>query len=112
MSINLVPKLTQTATKVVTTRNQYGDLVYGSTSSIDCLYRDISDLTRGNANREEVEIDGLFWTGPTNALNKGDIYAIDGVYYRVERVIIARDRLRTNTIKFYKAEVTKQRQVS
>jgi len=112
MSINLVPKLTQQATKYATTRNQYGDDVFGATTTMACLYRDISDLSRGNSNREEVNIDGLLWFGPSVVINKADIFSVNSQFYRVERVIVARDRLRTNTIKFYKCEVSKTRQVS
>lgn len=113
MSIDFTTKLTQTCSKVAVTRNQYGDVVYGATTSnIKCLYRDISTLSRGNANREEVQLDGLFWLDNDQSPAKGDIYVLDGEYLRIERVIIARDRLSSNTVQFYKCEVTKQRQIS
>lgn len=109
----LTMKLTQTASKIATTRNEYGDDVWGAAEAdIPCLYRDISTLSRRNSNREEVEIDGLLWFDADRTVNKADIYLIGTEYFRVEKVIIARDRLRSNTIQFIKCEVTKQRQVS
>ena len=111
--INITPKLTQTAYKVSTTRNQYGDSVWGATgSAIPCLYRDISTLGQSSGNREEVTIDGLLWLDNDQTVNKADIYLIDGEYYRIERIVEARDRLSTNSVAFYKCEVTKQRQIS
>jgi hypothetical protein len=107
----LTPKLTQTASKVAETTNEDGDIVYGATTSVACLYRDISTLQR-DANREYVEIDGLLWFDADNVPAKGDMYLLDGQYLRIERVIVARDRLHTNAIQFHKCEVTKQRQIS
>ena len=111
--IDITPKLTQTAYKVTTTRNQYGDSVWGSLSSaIPCMYRDISTLGQSSGNREEVTLDGLFWLDSDQAVNKADIYKIGTEYIRIERVIPARDRLRSNTVHWHKCEVTKQRQIS
>jgi hypothetical protein len=111
--INITPKLTQTCYKVSTTRNQYGDSVWGATgSAIPCMYRDISTLGQSSGNREEVTLDGLFWLDNDQTVNKADIYKIGTEYIRIERVIQARDRLRGNTLAFIKCEVTKQRQIS
>ncbi len=112
MSISMDDKLVETATKIVTSQNEYGDIVYGSTSSSPCLYRDISQLTRG-ANREEVNLDGILWFGASEDVNRGDIYnhPSEG-FLRIERVIRAKRLLTTNALMFVKCEVTKQRQVS
>jgi hypothetical protein len=111
--INITPKLTQTAYKVSTSRNQYGDSVWGATgSAIPCLYRDISTLGQSSGNREEVTLDGLFWLDNDQTVNKADIYKIGTEYIRIERVVEARDRLRGNAVAFIKCEVTKQRQIS
>jgi len=112
--IDITPKLTQTCYKVNASRNQYGDSTWSSvgTTAIPCLYRDISTLGQSSANREEVTLDGLFWLDSDQTVNKADIYKIGTEYIRIERVIPARDRLRSNTVAFYKCEVTKQRQIS
>lgn len=108
----LTAKLTQTATKVAVTRNEYGDTVYGPTSTTNCLYRDISILQQAGQ-REEVNFDGLLWFDASESVAKGDIYQLDSSeYVRIEKVIRAKDLLRSNTVQFIKCEVTKQRQVS
>lgn len=112
MGIDLTGKLVQTATKIATSRNEYGDIIYGATSSSPCLYRDISTLNRGVGNREQVSIDGLLWFGATETVAKGDMYQLDGVYYRIERVINADRRVIDNSRQFIKCEVSKQRQIS
>lgn len=110
----LTPKLTQSAYKVTTTRNEYGDINFNSTASdaTACLYRDISYITRGNQNKEEILIDGYLWFDGTITLSKGDIYQLNGEYFRIERITKGKDLLRTNQVDFYKCEVTKQRQIS
>lgn len=112
MSISLDDKLVETATKITVTRNEYGDVVYGATSSSACLYRDISLLQR-QTNREEVNIDGLLWFGASENVERGDIYLHpDEGYLRIERVTRAKRLVADNTLQFIKCEVTKQRQVS
>ena len=109
----LTAKLTQTAYRISTTRNVYGDDTWGATSAaIPCLYRDISILSRGNVNRDEVDIDGQLWFDSDQTIEKGETYLIGTEYFRIEKVIIARDRLRDNEIRFIKCEVTRQRQIS
>lgn len=111
MGIDLDDKLVQTATKIAVTRNEYGDTNYGATSSSACLYQDIS-LLNESGNRENVTLDGLLWFGASESVAKGDIYLLDGVYLRIERILIARRRVADNAVKFIKCEVTKQRQIS
>lgn len=110
--IGLTDKLVETATKVVTTHNEDGDIVYGNTSTSDCLYRDISNLDRGG-NMETVSIDGYLWFDADETVARGDIYyhSSEG-YLRIERVTRAKRLVADNALKFIKCEVTKQRQVS
>lgn len=112
MPIDLDAKLVETATKYVTTRNEYGDTVYGPTSSSACLYRDISQLGQ-TTNREEVTLDGILWFGASENVAKGDIYhhSSEG-FLRIQRVIKAKRLVADNALKFIKCEVTKQRQLS
>ena len=112
MSIDLDAKLVETASKVVVTRNEYGDTVYGTTSNSACLYRDISSLGQ-SSNREEVVLDGILWFGASENVVKGDIYyhSSEG-YLRIQRVIKAKRLVADNSLQFIKCEVTKQRQIS
>lgn len=108
----LTPKLVQSCRKVTKTRNDYGDIEYGATTVLSCLYRDISSLQIGNANREEVDVDGMFWFEPDSGVARGDIILFEGEYFRIEKIIKARARLSDNTVHFLKCEVMRQRQVS
>lgn len=112
MSIDLAAKLVETATKIVTTINEDGDVNYGSGSATPCLYRDISSLAQVQ-NRSEVNIDGLLWFGPTEDVSRGDIYyhPSEG-YLQIERVTRAKRLVADNTTQFIKCEVTRQRQIS
>lgn len=112
MPIDLDARLVETASKVAVTRNEYGDTVYGTTTSVNCLYRDISSLSR-SANREDVVIDGLLWFSATEAVERGDIYyhSSEG-YLRIVKVIKAKRLVADNSQQFIKCEVAKQRQIS
>lgn len=105
------PKLTRTATKITVTRNGFGDVVYGATSSSPCLYRDISILENNN-NLESVNVDGYMWFGANEVLAKGDVYLLGSKYYRIEKITAGRDLLLDDAIRFYKCEVMEWRQVS
>lgn len=108
----LTAHLVQSAYKVSYGRNEYGDTNYTSASTASpCMYRDISSIAL-SANREDIQLDGLLWFDADETVAKGDIYLLGTEYLRIERVIIARSRLRANDIEFYKCEVTRQRQVS
>ena len=112
MGISLDDKLTETATKIAVTRNEYGDTVYGSTSSTVCLYRDISKLV-DNINTEIVQLDGILWFGPDEDVARGDIYNHESEgYLRIETITKAKRLVVDNTRQFIKCGVTKQRQVS
>jgi hypothetical protein len=112
MPIDLAARLVETANKITTTRNEAGDIVYGSSAATSCLYRDISTLNKGG-NREYVELDGYLWVGATETVVRGDIYyhSSEG-YLRIEKVIRAKRLVGDNTTQFIKCEVTKQRQIS
>lgn len=108
----LTAKLVQSAYKVSSGRNEWGDTTYQTAgTAIPCLYRDISAIAQ-TSNMETVQLDGLLWFDSDATVAKGDVYLLGTEYIRIERVIIARSRLRENDIEFFKCEVTKQRQVS
>jgi hypothetical protein len=105
-------KLVETARKVTTTRNGFGDVIYGTEADRPCLYRDISMLSHA-ANRENVRLDGIIWFGPTEEVALGDVYyhPSEG-YLRVETITVAKRLLHDNSTQFIKCGVTKQRQIS
>lgn len=112
MGIDLDAKLVETASKVVTTQNEYGDVSYGSTTSSACLYRDISLLNEA-ANQETVGIDGILWFSGTETVELGDVYYhADEGYLRIQRIFRAKRLLLDNTKPFVKTFVSKQRQIS
>ena len=112
MGIDLTSKLVETASKVAVTRNEYGDINYGSTTTSACLYRDITLLSVG-ANREQITNDGLLWFGPTESVAKGDIYYhADEGYLRIVKVTKAKRLVADNSLQFIKCEVVKHRQIS
>lgn len=112
MGIDLTSKLVETASKIVVTENEYGDINYGATSSSPCLYRDISALSQVT-NRDEISIDGILWFGGDENVERGDIYnhSSEG-YLKIIRVIKAKRLVADNSLQFIKCEVAKQRQVS
>lgn len=112
MGIDLTDKLVETASKVAVTINENGDTNYGSTTSVACLYRDIS-VMNNVANREQITNDGILWFGPNEAVLKGDIYYHpDEGYLRIEKVTKAKRLVADNSLQFIKCEVTKHRQIS
>lgn len=112
MSIDLDARLVETATKVAITRNQDGDINYGSTTTSACLYRDISSVERG-ANAETTNIDGFLWFGATENVARGNIYyhSSEG-YLRILRITKAKRLVADNSLQFIKCEVARHRQVS
>ena len=112
MPIDLDSKLVETASKIVASRNEYGDIVYGSSTSTNCLYRDISSLQR-TSNTENVRIDGLLWFSASEDVNRGDIYyhTSEG-YLRIIKVIRAKRLVADASLQFIKCEVAKQNQIS
>lgn len=113
MSIDIDRHLTQTATKYVTTRNVFGDIVLGNQTPTKCLYRDISTLSASQANRYDVNISGLLWFGAAESVKRGDVYKLDdGNYYQIQQVLLARTRVTDNAVKFIKCTVSKTMQVS
>ena len=112
MGIDLTSKLVETASKVAVTRNEYGDLNYGSSTTSDCLYRDISILSEAG-NKEQITIDGLLWFGASESVAKGDIYYhSDEGYLRIVKVTKAKRLVADNSHQFIKCEVVKHRQIS
>lgn len=104
-------RLKETCTQYRVTRNRYGDVVMTKIGSLNCLFRNISQLML-NANREEVQIEGIFWFDSKSTVAMGDIIQFSGLNYRIEKFNRARERLTTNAVHFLKCEVSLVRQLS
>ena len=99
-----------TAYKVSTTRNDYGDYVHGAETALPCHFRYITQHVPGGSN-ETVNSDALVWFEPDSGVVEADVLRVDGVYFRVERVIKAR-RLRDPTVQFIKCELLRYGEIS
>lgn len=97
------PPMLQTAHKVTTTRNAYGDYVASGSVALPCKFRYITDIQTTTAN-ETVNADAMAWFESDSGVEKNDIFQIDGEHWRVERLIKAR-RLRSNAVQFIKVEL-------
>lgn len=114
MSIDIDHLLVETATRVATTYNENGDVMYGSTTSVACLFRDISSLSNVQ-NRYEIGIDGILWFAASEAAyaTRGAVYYHpDEGYLRIKLRLPAKRRLVDNTVQFIKCGVEHHRQTS
>lgn len=113
MSIDIDRHLKQTATKYVTTRNVFGDVVKGAASQSKCLYQNISTLGNSQSNKYDTNISGLLWFGAAENVKRGDIYLLDtGDYVQIQQILKAQTRVTDNNIKFIKCTVSLTMQVS
>lgn len=116
MGIDLDARLVESATKVAVSRNEYGDTIYGPTTTTACLYREITGLDKSSlskANSESVRIDGELWFSADETISLGDIYQHNSEgYLRIEKIIVAKRRLVDNSTQFIKCYVSRQRQLS
>lgn len=104
-------RLKETYTQYTVSRNVYGDEILTQIGSGLCLFRDIQNLGQTN-NFEGIQVDGIFWFASSDAKNMGDVVGIYGNLYRIAQVTIARERITSNSIHFYKCTATLLRQVS
>lgn len=99
--------LEQDAKLVTATINEYGDQVPSEETTIKCRFRYITQLDK-NVNSENVDAgnDAIIWFEPDADVVEGTIVKVDGVYWRIDRLIKAR-RLVGNTVHFLKAFVNR-----
>lgn len=95
----------QTAYKVTTTRNAYGDYVASGEVALKCHFRYITEQVTDSDN-ETIQSDAMAWFEPDSGVDRKDILKIDGEHFRVERVIKAR-KLRDPNVQFIKVELLK-----
>lgn len=94
------PQMYHTATRQVYTHNAYGDKVVSSTSTEPCHFRYITNENTNQSN-EYLVGDAMAWFEPDSSASEGDIYQIDGEFWKVKKVIKAR-RLNDPSVQFIK----------
>jgi hypothetical protein len=99
------PPMRQTANKVTTTRNAYGDYVAGAKTILPCHFRYITNIDRAS-NSEAINSDAMAWFEADSNVVKGNVFIIDDEGFIVDKVIKAR-RLRDPTVLFLKTELSK-----
>lgn len=99
-----------TAYKVSTTRNAYGDYVVSTQTALACHFREINEQVT-TENNEVIQSDAQAWFEPDSGVDRKDILKINGLHYRVERVIKAR-RLRSSVVQFIKCDLLKYGPIS
>ena len=98
--------LQQDANIITVTTNGYGDQVPSTSSSIKCRFRYITEIDK-NEHMEGTETnDAIIWFEPDANIHEGSIIEVEGLYWRIDRLIKAR-RMSGNTIQFLKAFVKK-----
>lgn len=114
MSIDLDRLLVETATRVTTTTDENGDLKYGGTTSVSCLFRDVTSVS-DLGNRRELGVDGILWLPASEAsyaILGAVYYHPDEGYLRIKNRIKAKRLVADNTTQFIKCGVEHHRQVS
>ena len=104
--------LKESATQYTVTRNRYGDLVLTAVGTVLCLYRNIDQLTRGIAYREDISIIGMFWFDPTATVKIGDVVGYQNQLYRIEGVVTAKNLLTQDQVQFFRCTVSIYRAIS
>lgn len=105
-------RLKESCTQYTVARNRYGDLKLTSLGSLLCLYRNLEQLNRGVNFREEAVIQGMFWFDGTATVKIGDVIGYNGQLFRIENVVTAKELLTSNSIHFFKCEVSLYRAIS
>lgn len=89
---------------IATTRNDFGDEVKGATTTLNCRWRDITQIRRGS-HQDTSDADALVHFAPDTAVERGSILKYNDEYYQVEQITYAR-RLGEDTIQFIKCQCT------
>ena len=104
------PPMLHTAYKIVSTRNAYGDFLPTSEIELACHFREITQVST-NSSTEVYDSDAVAWLEADSGVEKQDILKINGVFFRVERVIKAR-KLRSPVVQFIKVDLLKYGAIS
>lgn len=90
---------------VNTTRDDFGQEITGVTETLNCRWRDITEVRRG-ANMDTNDAQSMVWFAAADQVKvtKGTILFYEGQYYQVDKCTKAR-RLGETTVQFVKCEV-------
>jgi len=105
-------RLKESCTQYSVTRNRYGDLQLTTVGTLLCLYRNLEQLNRGVNFREEANIQGMFWFDPSATVKIGDVIGYNGQLFRIEDVVTAKELLTSDSIHFFKCQVSLYRAIS
>jgi len=103
------PPMLHTAHKVTTTRNAYGDYIFGAETALVCHFRYITEQVF--ADNQTIQSDAMAWFEADSGIDRKSIIKFNGEHFIVERVTRAR-RLRNTDIQFIKVEMRKYGVVS
>jgi hypothetical protein len=106
----MMPPLLQSCTKISTTTNEYGDIVYSGSGNavISCRFRHITDLELGEQNRDTENADAMLWTAADSGLDIGSVILFESEYWRVKDLIKAR-KLHSSDVNFLKMTLERQK---
>ena len=114
------PEMNQTIILVSVETNEYGDVVSDDPTTNLVLtgkFRYITDIKSNRSNMEEVDSEAMAWFNPfrsggvTPTVVKGNVIFADDTYFRIEKIIKARD-FSSGPIHFLKCFLSKFNVVS
>lgn len=88
---------------IETTRDDFGQEISGTTQTLNCRWRDITDLRRG-AHTETSDATAQVWFPAGTPIERGTILLYNGEHYQVVRITQAK-RLGETTPQFVKCDV-------
>jgi hypothetical protein len=96
--------LQQDALIITVAQDKYGDQLPTTSTSVKCRFRYITEVDK-NSHMEGMDTnDAIIWFEPDANIAEGSIVEVDGLYWRIDRLIKAR-RMSGNTVEFLKAFV-------
>jgi len=84
MAADFFPSFNNVCQLVTQTRNRYGDYVQGVTVDVECVFRHITTIRRGN-HMEVDDADAMLWVPVDTDISIGQIVLFQGGSYQVER---------------------------
>jgi hypothetical protein len=98
--------LVQAGRLVKTVQDIYGDQVVSSSTEIRLKFRELTEIDRGT-NIESIDTaDAIVWVDASQEVAEGGLIAIEGKYYRIEKIVKARN-FQSPNIRFKKLFVKK-----
>lgn len=88
---------------IQTNIDDFGQQISGVTQTLQCRWRDITDLRRG-AHQDTSDATAQVWFAPSMPVARGSILKYNGEYYQVVRTTMAK-RLGETAPQFIKCDV-------